>query len=65
MRGSPTVLWTCDKCGTTTSVLADATPPAWRKVRSFYLGSTSGDYGADWCGDCVKTYLRRNKEGDR
>lgn len=58
MMGAATRLWTCDKCGDTTTCMAESHPPAWRTVEAKYLGGDGGDYRAHWCGKCVQIRLK-------
>lgn len=69
MKGAPTRLWTCDKCGATAQVMAESGPPNWRHITSIVIPEvrTAKDtqFSADWCATCAAVYLApMDREGD-
>jgi hypothetical protein len=61
MKGAPTRMWTCDKCGATTSAMADSGPAGWHHVSAIVIPevrkATDPQFAADWCGTCTAVYL--------
>lgn len=70
MRGIPTVLMTCDRCGSTERIQPmQKLPTGWRWIRTYFAGTDDQDVidgKAEFCQSCVQKFndwLTIDREG--